>query len=107
MISSFRSVAFFLFLFLFAGTTHASGELDSTFGTGGIVLPNLFQFEAVYAVAIQTDGKILSAGYTNNEDFLVVRFNNDGSLDVSFGSGGIVITNFGSNAEIARSIVIQ
>lgn len=47
-------------------------------------------------VAIQSDGKIVAAGYTSKppspfDDFVVARFNPDGSADSTIGSGGIVI----------------
>lgn len=51
------------------------------------------------AVAVQTDGKIVLAGYfisqPGNVDFALVRYNANGTLDASFGSGGIVVTAFG------------
>ena len=39
------------------------------------------------AMAIQKDGKIVVAGYSNT-DFAVVRYNTDGTLDSAFGTGG-------------------
>ncbi len=41
-------------------------------------------------MAIQPDGKIVVAGYTDRTNVAVVRYNPDGSLDPSFGTGGIV-----------------
>jgi hypothetical protein len=41
------------------------------------------------AVAIQADGKIVVAGYSNNgsnNDVALVRYNVDGSLDNTFGT---------------------
>ena len=51
------------------------------------------------SVAIQSDGKIVAAGYSNNGsnyDFALVRYNTDGSLDTSFDSDGKVTTAIGS-----------
>jgi len=53
------------------------------------------------AVAIQSDGKIVVAGYTgvfgrpgrpagNRFDFAVTRYDTDGTLDETFGTGGVV-----------------
>ena len=42
---------------------------------------------AALGVVIQTDGKIVAAGYAR-KGFAIVRYNSDGSLDQSFGSGG-------------------
>jgi uncharacterized delta-60 repeat protein len=76
------------------------GTLDRTFGGSGEVLAGLGR---ALAVRVQTDGKVLAAGYafgSSWESFEVVRFNPDGTLDASFGSNGKVITGFsrGSNA---------
>jgi uncharacterized delta-60 repeat protein len=73
------------------------GSLDSTFGTGGIVQSNhTGNYVSAYAVAIQSDGKIVVTGkhYVGDgrDEFAVDRFNTDGSLDTTFGSGGIVVT---------------
>src|SRR5213078_134737 len=66
------------------------------------------------AVAIQTDGKIVAAGYTCNcsafggdYDFAAVRYNTDGSLDTSFGSTGKVITRIGPGNDVAYAVAIQ
>ena len=54
------------------------------------------------SVAIQSDGKIVVAGYSNNgsnDDFALVRYNTDGTLDTSFHSDGKVTTAIGSSAD--------
>jgi uncharacterized delta-60 repeat protein len=103
-----------------------NGQLDSSFGSGGIVLTkvvtaittNLGRDQA-RAVTIQVDGKIDVAGvtaqqtqsgnphhptYTNSTDFALVRYNANGSLDTSFGGTGIVVTpNFHNQADSATS----
>ena len=64
-----------------------------------------------YSVAIQTDGKIVAAGYSyngsGNADFALVRYNTDGTLDTSFGSGGKVTTPIGSGHDLGYSVAIQ
>jgi len=74
---------------------NGNGSLDPTFGTGGKVLTNLDG--GARAVAIQSDGKILAAGYSYlyPDNFVLVRYNSDGSLDATFGYGGIVQTTMG------------
>ncbi len=57
-----------------------NGTLDSTFGTNGIVITdfNNYQDEA-YSVTLQSDGKIVVAGYSDNatiRSFAVARYNN-------------------------------
>src|SRR5207302_1293849 len=59
--------------------------------------------------AIQFDGKIVAAGYSNahgNYDFALARYNADGTLDTTFGSTtlgstGKVLTDFGGSFAIA------
>ncbi|MFA5432404.1 MAG: T9SS type A sorting domain-containing protein [Candidatus Paceibacterota bacterium] len=87
------------------------GNLDSTFNTNGIITTSISEFDKAYSIAIQSDGKILAAGYShpiNNYDFSVVRYNADGSLDNSFGSGGKVTTDVVTGqSDYAYSIAIQ
>lgn len=70
------------------------GCLDSTFGGIGFVQTDPDTPDVTnnaMAVAVQPDGKIVTAGYgrfpntTTSTDFVVVRYNGDGSLDTSFG----------------------
>ena len=69
----------------------SSGVLDSSFGNGGEVLIALGNSNSgpAFAVAIQTDGKILAA-VPANLHLTVFRFNTDGSVDTTFGSSGSV-----------------
>jgi uncharacterized delta-60 repeat protein len=83
-----------------------SGELDETFGNGGIVLKNLSvsrggpSREIARGVVIQSTGKIVVAGTVDHEpigtgpaaadtDIALVRFNANGSLDTGFGTNGV------------------
>ncbi len=89
-----------------------NGTLDSTFGYNGkVTTAGNLSDDRVYSVAIQSDGKILAAGYSvnnlGNSDFALVRYNYDGTLDNSFGSNGKVITAIGSNNDIAYSMQLQ
>lgn len=88
-----------------------SGSLDPTFGTCGVVTTTVGNHSAqANAVAIQSNGKIVAAGYAytgSNYDIAVVRYNTNGSLDTTFGTGGIVTTPVGSGHDYARAIGIQ
>ena len=66
---------------------NTDGALDASFDGDGILLTNFGTF--ANAVAVQGDGKILAAGYGNN-DFAMARFNPNGSYDLSFSSDGKV-----------------
>jgi uncharacterized delta-60 repeat protein len=68
------------------------GSLDLSFGTGGIVTTPVGSYDDVgYSVVLQTDGKLVVAGYSNigsNDDFALVRYTTNGTLDLTFGTGG-------------------
>ncbi|MDQ6623787.1 MAG: delta-60 repeat domain-containing protein [Verrucomicrobiota bacterium] len=94
--------------------TGAAGDLDPSFGVGGKVTTDFFgNNDAIGGVALQSDGKIVVAGYslTNNNrtgvDFSLARYNSDGSLDRSFGSNGKLNTDFANSLDQAAAIVIQ
>ena len=82
-----------------------AGGLDPTFGTGGLVTTDFGSTDQAFAVALQGDGKIVTAG-RRGSDVIVARHNADGSLDTVFGSNGRVITNFGAT-EQALALVLQ
>lgn len=90
---------------------NSNGSLDNTFGSGGIVSTNIEGVDYCESVALQSDGKIILAGYStniyNNVDFTLARYNIDGTLDNTFGSNGKVITDFGGSNETALSVAIQ
>jgi len=68
---------------------NANGTLDPSFGTGGEVLIGGTNAGPAFAVAIQTDGKILTAAPANQR-LKVLRFNTNGSPDNIFGTNGAV-----------------
>jgi uncharacterized delta-60 repeat protein len=66
------------------------GTLDTSFGTGGHAFLLLRSVDSAFSLAIQPDGKLVTAGFAflllpngtrSPADFLVARFNGDGSLD--------------------------
>ena len=89
----------------------ADGDLDTSFGSDGkVITATSSGSDAARSVAIQSDGKIVVAGYSNNgsnDDFALVRYNTDGTLDTSFDSDGKVTTAIGSSNEVAFSVAIQ
>jgi uncharacterized delta-60 repeat protein len=85
------------------------GTLDESFGTGGKVTTTIGTDDAfAYAVALQSDGRIVAAGYIRSmgNRFALARYNTNGTLDTSFGTGGIVTTQFSSIA-FAYALAIQ
>src|SRR5438477_4565918 len=92
----------------------AAGDLDPTFGSGGMVTTDINRStDIANAVEVQADGKLVVVWQTYNhndfsgEDFVVTRYNTDGTLDNSFGSGGKVRTDFPGLAAVPSSVVIQ
>ena len=78
-----------------------AGTLDSSFGRGGKLTG-----VAGGAIAIQQDGKIVTAG-GSKDDFSVARLNPNGTLDATFGSGGKVTTDFWGPYDGASSVAIR
>jgi len=89
---------------------NTDGTLDTNFNSDGKVTTEVGSgTDRAFSVAIQSDGKIVAAGYStgSKNDFALVRYNTDGSLDTSFDSDGKVITAIGSGTDQARSVAIQ
>ena len=89
----------------------APGELDSGFGTGGVLATDFGgTYDWAYAAAVQRDGRIVAAGVSNGagtHDFALARYLPDGSVDHSFGDGGKVVTDFGTSFDWAYALVLQ
>ena len=86
------------------------GTLDPTFGNNGLALTDLSGWDRAHAVAIQADGKIVSAGFASmpgtGKQFTVVRHLANGTLDLDFGSGGTVVEAI-MGETYARSVGVQ
>ncbi len=70
-----------------------NGTLDSSFGENGKVINDLGGNAAVRSLAVQTDGKIIAAGYApvgGANRFIVIRYNTDGRPDSTFDGDGKV-----------------
>jgi uncharacterized delta-60 repeat protein len=66
----------------------SDGDLDATFGTGGIAeLPFPSLTAQAFGVVLQPDGKILVSGH-GSYAFALARFDSAGTLDATFGDGG-------------------
>jgi len=90
-------------MLLFLGSAAgAPGDLDATFGSGGVTRTAIGSAAIADALTLQPDGRILLAGSAYPADgFAVVRYNADGSLDASFGSDGRAIGPQGSAVALA------
>lgn len=90
----------------------STGALDSSFGTSGKARFdfNNTSIDVAYALALQADGKIVIAGYSEtagNDVFALIRVTSTGQLDATFGNGGRVSTDFAAGTfDIARGLAI-
>ncbi|MBK8092785.1 MAG: choice-of-anchor D domain-containing protein [Verrucomicrobiaceae bacterium] len=89
----------------------SSGELDMTFDSDGILSVSVSSTtDFCYSSTVQTDGKIILAGMSNNgsnDDFSLVRLNVNGSLDTTFDTDGKVTTTIGTSTDTIRQIQLQ
>jgi uncharacterized delta-60 repeat protein len=87
----------------------SDGSLDTTFDTDGMVVTDFGSTDIAYAVAIQSNGKIVAAGYAGSgtDDFALARFNSNGILDSSFSGDGKVTTDFSGSTDFVQGLVIQ
>ncbi len=83
-----------------------NGNLDNTFSGDGKLMTKISAgLSEPLAIAIQSDGKILAAGYSEGK-FALVRYTTKGQLDSSFSKDGIVITAPDSGIATAYSVQV-
>ena len=88
----------------------ATGALDTTFNTTGKVTTAIGLSSAARSVVLQSDGKIVVAGFAwngSNYDFAVARYTSAGALDTTFNTTGTLTTPLGSSDDLGQSVVIQ
>src|SRR5438045_5399003 len=75
---------------------NSNGALDTSFGDSGIVTTTFPEGSYAFAVALQADGKIISAGTvfvdfnageSSNTDFELERYNTDSNSEDTFSNG--------------------
>ena len=94
-------VAAWLLWLSWAGMGHgAPGDLDPTFGTGGIAI-TFGPSDFANALVVQPDGKLVVAGTSSGDGVnhvLLARYLPNGRGDGSFGPGGKITTTVGSHS---------
>jgi len=92
----------------------ANGDLDTTFGSSGYVTTTVGSIDVAKAVAIQSDSKIVVAGYHyngSNNDLMVARYTTSGSLDTTFNASGskpgVYTLSLGTGNDFAYAVAIQ
>lgn len=99
---------------------NSDGSLDGSFNFSGFADTPFLQsgvagslIDSCNAVAVQTDGKVVAAGFTQQfgpQRVALVRYATDGSLDATFGMGGklVVDASTGPTADSsAQALLIQ
>lgn len=91
-----RKLVLFIISIMLTYSLHAQNSLglDTSYGNLGRVVTSINSGEDVARGGVlQTDGKLVVAGYTFDAvfgyDFICLRYNIDGTLDTTFGSNGI------------------
>jgi len=89
-------------------------SLDTSFNGTGYVLESLnpmINQNSLNGLAIQTDGKIIAAGTTNNDSgkaaIILARYLTNGDLDPDFGTKGIVTTLINNNTALGSHVAID
>jgi uncharacterized delta-60 repeat protein len=90
---------------------NADGSPDSNFGEGGAATVKFSdRSDSAFAVAVQTDGKIVVAGRSSgqsNADFAVARLDANGVLDTTFANAGKQAIDFFGFTDFAESVLLQ
>ena len=92
---------------------NTDGTPDASFGQDGKVITDLKGLwdDRPEAIAVQSDGKILVAGYTYNigeSDFALMRYNTDGSPDSTINGSGLITTDFNNSSnDQGLSLAVQ
>jgi uncharacterized delta-60 repeat protein len=88
----------------------ADGDVDTSFGTGGVVVLANPGPDQANAVAALSDGSVLVAGSrrVNDESEMAVwKLDSTGALDSDFGSGGVAVIDFGPGFGSANALLVQ
>jgi uncharacterized delta-60 repeat protein len=103
----------FCFLFTYLSFAQKPGDLDKTFGKEGKVSVGIGgYFDVAQEVALQSDGKIVVAGYgressSSFKGLSIARYLQDGTLDYDFGSLGLIQKQTTTMEGELNSIAIQ
>ncbi|MCU7815842.1 MAG: DUF4347 domain-containing protein, partial [Candidatus Thiodiazotropha sp. (ex Rostrolucina anterorostrata)] len=100
-----------MFFRLAEATPHDNEAPSFGIGDGTVTTDIDAGSDAGQSVIVQSDGKILVAGHSDNgtsTQFTLTRYNVDGSLDDSFDGDGIVTTDINViNSDVGTSVALQ
>ena len=86
------------------------GQLDPSFGNGGILLENFGDQEQYYAVKVHNGTHLLCAGFVEvngMRDGVVRRYDLNGDLDQTFGTNGTVLLDYLGFKDDAFDLQVQ
>ena len=89
---------------------NVDGSRDTSFDSDGVVN---FSFpgstsDYIYAIALQSDGKIVASGLTTGTgNAFVARFTTSGALDTTFNTSGYRIIDLGSTSDQLLALTLQ
>jgi uncharacterized delta-60 repeat protein len=88
----------------------ATGALDPSFGSGGVVTTDLGGREYPYSLVLQPNGRVVLGGFKGvasaDGDFLLVRYLANGARDTGFGTNGVVVTDTGGH-DVVFELALQ
>lgn len=97
-----------------AGKLTSSGNVDNSFGVGGVAIASNGGNDVARSIALQADGKMVLAGrcpLNNQFGFCATRLNDDGSPDSRFGPTGapdsVVRFSMTSSLAEANAVALQ
>src|SRR4030095_10752333 len=99
----------------FAAARYLSdGTIDTSFGVSGRVRTDFGDqnFDRARSAALQSDGKIVAAGFAISQgggvqNFAVARYTSNGILDTSFSRDGKTQIDFGNCCQGATKVLLQ
>jgi uncharacterized delta-60 repeat protein len=91
---------------------NADGSIDNSFGVDGFQNISVTESDDfVNSILVQTDGKIVGAGYglnvTTNYNFIVFRLTSNGLPDSSFNSNGKLEFDFENTSDVSVTLTMQ
>ena len=93
---------------------NTNGSLDTSFDTDGkVTTPIGTGTDRIYGVALQSDGKVIAAGYSittgTADDFAIARYTSAGALDTTFDTDGKRVLPLapGNNSDFARAVALH
>lgn len=107
----FLKISFLLFGIIVPLTCGAGESLDPNFGNNGQLTTEFSIYDdKAFAITMQSDGKILVAGQSENgadTDIAIARYLSDGSLDKDFNHNGQVTVAVGSGNDSGLALIVQ